>query len=384
MPSDSYASPSLSGFAPLYKARTRNWTNTVNYHTVPKSSLVTKSYYDYKRTAISQGLHEAYSLDVNGTKSQTQALGYRYQGTQIEELKNSAFLESGFTAHATKVYNDAMVKLLAKVADAKANLGVTLAEARKTSSMILSIAQRVSNAYRAFRRGRFADVARYLNLTPKTVHKTWLEYKYGWMPLLMEVKGAAEFFAQQVLGGRPPRFSVKERGIGPFNWGKTSSFVPYGGGALAYSYTSLAGKYECTIKLWCEVTNPHFSALQQLGLTNPLLVAWELVPFSFVFDWFISVGNWLVGLTAMDGITVRNSLSSNVNDLRFRYLVPQTVRTSGTWTYVNGQYDINHVSREYARNTFTVNPGSLTPPVQLDFSFGRLVTALALLKAVHR
>lgn len=384
MPSESYADPALGGYNPLCKARTRNWTNTVGYHSVPKSSLTTQLYYDYKRTQISQLLHEAYAVDQFGTKSQTQALGYRYQSSQLESAKDNAFLESGFVAHANSAYNDAMVKLLGKVADAKANLGVTLAEARKTSDMILSIASRVSQAYRSFRRGRFADVARILNLTPKTVHKTWLEYKYGWMPLLMEVKGAAEFFAQQVLGGRPPRFSVQQKVDAPFLWTKTESFTPYGGGASAFAFTTLGGSYKARIKLWCEVTNPHFSALQQLGLTNPLLVAWELVPFSFVFDWFVSVGDWLVGLTAMHGITVRNSLSSNVNDLHYRYRVPQTVRTAGGWTYVNGAYDNNHVSRQYARNTFTVAPGNLTPPVQLDFSFGRLVTALALLKAVHR
>lgn len=32
---------------------------------------------------------------------------------------------------------------------------------------------------------------------------------------------------------------------------------------------------------------------QLLGLQDPELVAWELVPFSFVCDWFIPIGNYL-------------------------------------------------------------------------------------------
>lgn len=32
---------------------------------------------------------------------------------------------------------------------------------------------------------------------------------------------------------------------------------------------------------------------QLLGLTNPELVAWELVPYSFVADWFIPLGDWM-------------------------------------------------------------------------------------------
>ena len=31
---------------------------------------------------------------------------------------------------------------------------------------------------------------------------------------------------------------------------------------------------------------------------NPLLTAWELIPFSFVIDWFVGVGDWLVNQTA--------------------------------------------------------------------------------------
>lgn len=35
------------------------------------------------------------------------------------------------------------------------------------------------------------------------------------------------------------------------------------------------------------------SLSQQLGLTNPAIVAWELLPFSFVLDWVLPIGDWL-------------------------------------------------------------------------------------------
>jgi hypothetical protein len=44
-------------------------------------------------------------------------------------------------------------------------------------------------------------------------------------------------------------------------------------------------------------------ALSSAGVTNPLLVAWELVPFSFVVDWFLPVGNYVEQLDAMLGYT---------------------------------------------------------------------------------
>jgi hypothetical protein len=41
---------------------------------------------------------------------------------------------------------------------------------------------------------------------------------------------------------------------------------------------------------------------KELGITNPALVAWELVPFSFVADWFLPIGNFLGFLDATLGL----------------------------------------------------------------------------------
>ena len=40
----------------------------------------------------------------------------------------------------------------------------------------------------------------------------------------------------------------------------------------------------------------------QLGIDNPLEVVWELIPLSFVADWFIPVGEFLRSLTATNGL----------------------------------------------------------------------------------
>jgi hypothetical protein len=39
--------------------------------------------------------------------------------------------------------------------------------------------------------------------------------------------------------------------------------------------------------------NGNSSIAATLGLLDPELVAWELVPFSFVADWFIPIGQWM-------------------------------------------------------------------------------------------
>jgi hypothetical protein len=276
--------------------------------------------------------------------------------------------------------NDLTVAVLNKVSDAKVNVSVAYAEAAKTSDLILDTARRVDRAYRAFRRGQLRVVARELNISAKTVHKTWLAYKYGWIPLLMDVKNGAEFFAQQHVG-RPQRFRVQDAKLHSKS-GSTSESLDSGRDTLVRTW-------EATLRnrlvLDCEITNPQLSQLQQLGLTNPALVAWELIPFSFVFDWFISVGSWLQGLTALHGVAIRRAMFSGYHEVKTTRVYSNGAFTSGLASYSASSSHTQGTFRSYARSPVTISPGNTMPPVNRDpFSFGRLVTSLALIKGNYR
>lgn len=284
--------------------------------------------------------------------------------------------------------NEAQIKALAKVSDAKTNLAVMFAEKAKTSNLILDSANRIYRAMRSFRRGDLKGVAENLNISPKRLHKSWLEAKYGWMPLLMDVKNSAEFLAQQTLS-RPSRFTVSqsvkdvvEGSITGIGNNRMNFDAP---GLESATYTSSRLK-TVRVKLWLEISNPQLSQLQQLGLTNPALVAWELVPYSFVFDWFISVGSYLQGVTALHGITVRKAMSSE--------LLTAVGSCTESFPGYQGVYD-NYLpwsgltrsasQRIYARNPLTVDPLSLHPPVDFSLpSWQKMVTSLALLRANSR
>jgi hypothetical protein len=45
--------------------------------------------------------------------------------------------------------------------------------------------------------------------------------------------------------------------------------------------------------------------MKTVGLLNPATVAWELVPYSFIADWFVPVGDYLTGLTADCGLVFK-------------------------------------------------------------------------------
>jgi len=71
--------------------------------------------------------------------------------------------------------------------------------------------------------------------------------------------------------------------------------------------------------------SPNALLLSQLGLVNPASLAWELVPFSFVVDWFANVGDFLASFTDTVGCTLSNTAVT-------------TTRENGQMTQFNGYY----------------------------------------------
>jgi len=44
------------------------------------------------------------------------------------------------------------------------------------------------------------------------------------------------------------------------------------------------------------------SLINAFGLDNPLAIAWEVVPFSFVVDWFLPINRYLKNISALNGL----------------------------------------------------------------------------------
>lgn len=274
--------------------------------------------------------------------------------------------------------NEAKTKALLRAGDMKVNLAVSLLEAEKTSNLILDAARRIDKAYRSLRKGNFREVARQLNLPPNRVHRTWLEYSYGWKPLLMDVKGSAELMAQHHLH-RAESFVVSAS-VSSSKTLQSQNVTSASGGTSTWSASS--GQKTVRVKLRCRIDNPLAAAAQQMGLTNPALVAWELVPYSFVFDWFISVGDWLTAITSLQGLTVVSAMSSTLFSGTGTYT--QTVNSSWFWGTIldSATASANCRRREYNRGPLSLSGLIAYPVVNTDaFGFRKLVTSLALMRS---
>jgi hypothetical protein len=194
-----------------------------------------------------------------------------------------------------------IAKLREKLFGSDFNLSVFLGEAHQTLALIADSATRIYSSLRALKRGRFRDAAHHLVVnTPrgkwaskfpasvpkkKTLSDLWLELQYGWMPLLSDTQGAAEALAQALEVPFAMKTSATRK--------RTRYSLIQKGGINIWDdrYSYILSSIE-RLKVTVFVTEKP-SVAAQLGLLNPENVAWELLPFSFVADWFIPIGQYL-------------------------------------------------------------------------------------------
>lgn len=197
----------------------------------------------------------------------------------------------------------------------RAALGITLIEWRSSLAMIAEAAASLWQAAKAFRKGDFYNAFRLLGVrTSKKATKKlrdkydrgwklsdlWLELNFGWAPLYEDIYRAIQVFGQEV----PTRkittraresLEFSQTGGQGTNW-RTWSY------GLGYRRIQLGGNIVAV--------NPNILLLKQLGLTNPAQVAWDVVPFSFVIDWFLPVNKFLGSLDSQLGVTVADLYAS--------------------------------------------------------------------------
>lgn len=269
---------------------------------------------------------------------------------------------------------DVASRLLSKARRSEFSLPVTAIEARKTVSLVSDTARTLAGVIFDLRRGDLLGAYRRLEMDTSASQRRkfnaafganpsaaaasyWLQAQYGWKPLLNDVKNGAEALAMIVTrNGSQSEMTVRT--------GFTARRIA--------SYSSIVKMVSPSWTGGCVVETQHsrrgswtFKPLQQdlpglLGLTNPFLVGWELIPFSFVADWFLPIGNYLESLDVpMRMQHVRGTLGSRIQERGTHWLT-----TATSWNNVA----LNPERTYFDDYTLGVSRKALTSAPSLDLA----------------
>jgi len=290
-------------------------------------------------------------------------------------------------AHVMASTASAKTRVLENMQDAKWNAALFAAEANQTADLIFATAKRLAGAYRAVRTGRWGRACELLSIRrPSGPRNEWLSYRYGWTPLLGDVVSAAEA-AASTLVERPPRLKVLKRGSSTKDTVIVTGTFP-AVSAQVHSGTDSSLRYrvvrtvETQTKAWLEVeaSNRTLMRLEQFGLANPAALAWELIPFSFVADWFVGVGDYLNAQTALLGLTVVDGGTSQLS-IRTSICSATGIGPGNYNRSVRGQLPSGAmvISRKYSRQVWRGSP----PPVRVsaELNLNRILDGAALISA---
>jgi hypothetical protein len=300
----------------------------------------------------------------------------------------------GSISHIAYARNLAIRRIIERTGTGiEGNLAQDLTQFKQTAKTIETSALRIARSLFSLRRGNLTSAINALfndvpakfkkGKTPRpgqSVADNWLSLQYGWKPLLQDIDGAMRSLASFNFAS----YAVHQvTGSGKAESTSSQAITTYGGFPSGRLTTRVETR--CKIGLRYSLDSRLRSFLAQTGFTSPLNLAWEVLPYSFVVDWFLPIGPYLETLSAWDGLVFLDGFETqftrkNINGVisaSFAYPAGGNYQTT-----VQGDYQAEGI--QLNRIKLTTFPAATFPTFKNPFSTGHALNAIALLRTAHR
>lgn len=269
-------------------------------------------------------------------------------------------------------------KAIKKAHDLDINLLQAYAERAQIANMLETTCNKLSAAWRAIRKGNVSSALRALGyrgpkrrLTTKDPAQQWLEIQYGWLPLLSDVYGAV-----QLLSPARDRALFRTRGTYLEEIHRKVSTAL--NGWIHRQAPSARRTWLC--QLFWTIDDTAYLQAAKAGLLNPALVAWEIVPFSFVVDWFLPVGDYLHSLTGIRGIRFLGGSTGSIHRQRVQATCSDDGKPQGHLTPSGYAYRVK--TQDTVLRVREVTSDYVLAPSQDVFNVTRALNSLALARVL--
>jgi len=297
-----------------YQTFGRVWTgsNTPHFGSIKKRNLPMRNHFSRHSRTLDLGLEVSHFDSNSGPpgpfdpdfvitiRSFTSQFGLSYTGTVPSAPSHSALARN----KAIKKLVDVMGTGL------DANLAQDLVQFRQTAKTISDSVSRIAGGLISLKKGNIPKAIKQLwgssqprfdkSRRPKpggSLANNWLALQYGWKPLLNDIDGTCRSLAEYFQSNDAVRSVRSSATVTDFT--RSNLTLPNGTivGSASQRLTTT-----CKFVIRYKVDSALKSFLAQTGFTNPVNLAWEVLPFSFVADWFLPIGPYVETLSSFDGL----------------------------------------------------------------------------------
>lgn len=200
----------------------------------------------------------------------------------------------------------------AKVNESEMLALATIAESGKTVDFLFTTLRKAVQVFKAVRKLDLRAAKDLLR--PKEIEDMYMSYRYALRPLIYDVAGLTAALQSKRAANqrRTSRGWATDKAVGSDTIDNVALFSD-----TACSFTQ-AWSYGVSARagVLCDV---NIDALVSFGVTDMLETGWELLPFSFIADWFVNIGTtvaaWTPNMRAeqlASWVTVREVLETQV------------------------------------------------------------------------
>lgn len=312
---------------------------------------------------------------------------YAHVGNIADYVYNGAWPPSPLTEVKAKVASSAeslaLNRFHEKLTGELVHLGQVIAERAQTIGLLGDAVKRLAQFLLSFRvKGIFRTLKNLCkSVNAKNVANDYLAFQFGVLPLISDVKGSAEAVAHFVVDNINQPFV---RIASEAEKSEEETKIVYHN-SKPYVFTTRVTvkiRYVCEYELDNVVTRE----MSKLGVFNPAEIIWELVPWSFVVDWVLPIGNYLRHLTNDTGLVFkRGSRTTTVTEqivskLAYTEKDPRTIPKY--WDSENwNSWDISQTktSKTKTRTILSTPPKVAFPNFKNPLSNTHVFESLALL-----
>lgn len=318
--------------------------------------------------------------------------------TPYEPVNNaniSVIDEFGYTEYAGNVnmapriywsdndMNNVKTRAMSKFGADEFHTGIFLAEAVETSTYIADKAATLFKMVNAVRKGNVSALRKAFRTlkgkkitarnTSGQLAERWLEYKYAVMPIFNDTAALINMFNNGIDHSRRDELRPWELVTSAFLKKDEHNDVVNNG----YYKFKVWHKLSYYCKLWATIDDAELFAKSKIGINSIAEPLWELIPFSFVWDWMMPIGTFLQALTATSGLKFSRGFT------RFRvetHGIVESIATGGLNDRDGGKHftaDITAMARIALPSFPTVMPYVKNP-----FSTDHAITALSLFRVL--